>query len=127
VFTAHDNRVTMGGQFFPNGQGEAVDGGYRLTGAWSFGSGTGHSEYIAAGFMPMDNGEVRWISEGLPDMQVAIVPRADVTFTDGWFVQGLKGTGSYDYNTGHQLDPRGQPARTRLPRPLHRHAARVHQ
>ena len=98
VFTAHDNRIAMGGQFFPNGQGESVDGGYRLSGSWSFGSGTGHSEYIAAGFMPMDNGEVRWISEGLPDMQVAIVPRDDVAFTDGWYVQGLKGTGSYDYN-----------------------------
>ena len=98
VFTAHDNRITMGGQFFPNGQGHAVDGGYRLSGSWSFGSGTGHSQYIAAGFMPMDNGEVRWISEGLPDMQVAIVPRDDITFTDGWYVQGLKGTGSYDYN-----------------------------
>ena len=105
VFTAHDNRITMGGQFFPNGQGEAVDGGYRLSGSWSFGSGTGHSEYIAAGFMPMDNGEVRWVSEGLPDMQVAIVPRADVTFTDGWYVQGLKGTGSYDYNTADVFVP----------------------
>jgi alkylation response protein AidB-like acyl-CoA dehydrogenase len=98
VFTAHDNRITMGGQFFPNGQGHAVDGGYRLSGSWSFGSGTGHSEYIAAGFMPMEGGEVRWVSEGLPDMQVAIVPRDDITFTDGWYVQGLKGTGSYDYN-----------------------------
>ena len=105
VFTAHDNRVTMGGQFFPNGQGHAVDGGYRLTGSWTFGSGTGHSEYIAAGFMPMDNGEVRWVTEGLPDMQVAIVPRADITFTDGWFVQGLKGTGSYDYNTADVFVP----------------------
>jgi alkylation response protein AidB-like acyl-CoA dehydrogenase len=25
VFTAHDNQVTMGGQFFPNGQGTVVD------------------------------------------------------------------------------------------------------
>jgi len=98
VFTAHDNRIAMGGQFFPNGQGKSVDGGYRLSGSWSFGSGTGHSEYIAAGFMPMENGEVRWIREGLPDMQVAIVPRDDIAFTDGWYVQGLKGTGSYDYN-----------------------------
>jgi alkylation response protein AidB-like acyl-CoA dehydrogenase len=105
VFTAHGNRITMGGQFFPNGQGHAVDGGYKLTGSWSFGSGTGHSEYIAAGFMPMDDGEVRWISEGLPDMQVAIVPRADITFTDGWFVQGLKGTGSYDYNAADVFVP----------------------
>jgi alkylation response protein AidB-like acyl-CoA dehydrogenase len=98
VFSAHDNQVTMGGQFFPNGQGTAVDGGYRLSGAWSFGSGIGHSEYVAAGFFPIDNGEMRWISEGIPDMQVAVVPRADVSFNDGWHVQGLKGTGSYDYS-----------------------------
>jgi indole-3-acetate monooxygenase len=70
VFTAHDNQVTMGGQFFPNGQGTVVEGGYRLSGSWSFGSGIGHSQYIAAGFFPTDNGEMRWISEGIPDMQV---------------------------------------------------------
>lgn len=97
VFTANDNRVTMGGQFFPNGQGVAVDGGYRLTGSWSFGSGTGHAQYVAAGFLPMVDGEIRWVAEGVPDMQVAVVPRADVAFADGWHVQGLKGTGSYDY------------------------------
>lgn len=97
VFTANDNQVTMGGQFFPNGQGVAVDGGYRLTGSWNFGSGTGHAEYVAAGFLPMVDGEMQWVSEGVPDMQIAVVPRAQVTFTDGWHVQGLKGTGSYDY------------------------------
>ncbi|OBI40140.1 acyl-CoA dehydrogenase [Mycobacterium kyorinense] len=99
VFTAHDNRVTMGGQFFPNGQGVAVDGGYRVTGSWNFGSGIGHSQYVAAGFLPMDNGEMRWVSDGVPDMQVAVIPREDITFNDGWHVQGLKGTGSYDYST----------------------------
>lgn len=98
VFTAHDNHVTMGGQFFPNGQGVAVDGGYRVTGSWSFGSGIGHSQYVAAGFFPMDDGEMRWVNDGIPDMQVAVVPREDVSFNDGWYVQGLKGTGSYDYS-----------------------------
>ncbi|HEX9834997.1 MAG TPA: acyl-CoA dehydrogenase family protein [Mycobacterium sp.] len=98
VFTAHQNRVTMGGQFFPNGQGSAVDGGFTLSGSWSFGSGTGHSEYVAAGFFPMDDGEMRWITEGVPEMRVAVVPREQITFTDGWYVQGLKGTGSYDYS-----------------------------
>ena len=98
VFTAHDNHVTMGGQFFPNGQGVAVPGGYRLTGSWSFGSGTGHSEYVCAGFFPMDDGEMRWASEGFPEMQVAVIPRDEIAFKDGWHVQGLKGTGSYDYS-----------------------------
>lgn len=97
VFAANGNRVTMGGQFFPNGTGEATDGGYRVNGAWNFGSGTGHSEYVAAGFMPTDDGQPRWVADGVPDMRVAIVPRDDVVFKDGWHVQGLKGTGSYDY------------------------------
>ena len=97
VFTANANRVTMGGQFFPNGTGEAGDGGFRLTGAWSFGSGTGHAEYVAAGFMPTDDGQPRLLADGVPDMRVAIVPRDEVIFKDGWHVQGLKGTGSYDY------------------------------
>lgn len=97
IFTENDNRVTIGGQYFPNGQGKAVDGGYQLSGAWSFGSGTGHSAYIGAGFFPMDNGEMRWVGDGVPDMLVAFVPRHEVTFTDGWHVQGLRGTGSYDY------------------------------
>lgn len=97
VFTANDNRVTMGGQFFPNGVGEATDGGFVVTGAWSFGSGTGHSEYVAAGFMPTDGGQPRWVADGVPDMRVAVVPRDEVVFKDGWHVQGLKGTGSYDY------------------------------
>jgi alkylation response protein AidB-like acyl-CoA dehydrogenase len=98
LFAENDNHITVGGQFFPNGQGTVVDGGYRLTGAWNFGSGTGHSAYIAAGFMPMDDGQMRWVSEGVPELRAAFVPRDEITFTDGWFVQGLKGTGSYDYN-----------------------------
>jgi alkylation response protein AidB-like acyl-CoA dehydrogenase len=98
VFTAHGNRVTVGGQFFPNGMGASVDGGYRITGAWNFGSGTGHAEYVAAGFMPTVDGELVVGDDGIPPLLVAVIPRHEITFTDGWHVQGLKGTRSYDYN-----------------------------
>ena len=90
---------------FPMGRATVVEGGYRLSGSWSFGSGTGHSEYVAAGFFPMEDGEMRWISEGVPDMQVAVVPRDEISFNDGWFVQGLKGTGSYDYSAADVFVP----------------------
>jgi indole-3-acetate monooxygenase len=117
IFTRNDNHITIGGQYFPNGQGTVVDGGYRLSGAWNFGSGTGHSAYIGAGFFPMDNGEMRWVSEGIPEMRVAFLPREEVTFTDGWHVQGLKGTGSYDYNVAEVFVPeyRTMPLFTRAP------------
>lgn len=108
VFTGHDNRVTLGGQFFPNGQGVAVDGGYRVSGSWNFGSGIGHAQFVAAGFFPMDNGEMRFASEGFPEMRVAVIPRDQISFDDGWHVQGLKGTGSYDYSAQDVFVPAGR-------------------
>jgi hypothetical protein len=104
VFAEHDNRVTMGGQFFPNGLGEDEGDVYRITGSWNFGSGTGHSQYVAAGFIPTRNGEMVNDDNGIPRLMVALIPHDEVTFTDGWFVQGLKGTGSYDYQvTDHPV------------------------
>jgi indole-3-acetate monooxygenase len=94
VFGDPDRRVTVAGQFFPNGTGEATSEGYVLNGAWNFGSGTAHSEYIAAGFFPIVDGEAVF---DLGQIQAALVHRDDVRFDDGWHVQGLKGTGSYDY------------------------------
>jgi len=98
VFTANHNRVTMGGQFFPNGKGEAVDGGYRISGSWNFGSGVGHSEYVVGGFLPFRDGEMVMAANGLPEMLVALFPRHQVELTDGWHVTGLRATGSFDYN-----------------------------
>ena len=105
VFVDNHNHITVGGQFFPNGVGETVHGGYRLTGAWNFGSGTGHSHYVAAGFIPTVEGEMVTGEDGIPPLLVAVIPRDEIVFTDGWHVQGLKGTGSFDYNVTELFVP----------------------
>jgi alkylation response protein AidB-like acyl-CoA dehydrogenase len=87
----------FGGQFAPNGQGHREAAGFRVSGSWHFGSGTGHSEYVMGGFIAFEGGQPRILETGLPDMRVACIPRERITFTDGWFVMGLAGTGSYDY------------------------------
>lgn len=117
VFGGADHHVTMGGQFFPNGSAETVPGGYRVTGAWNFGSGTGHSEYVAAGFIPLVDGEMVVDEAGLPPLLVAVIPRQEIVFADGWHVQGLKGTGSYDYSVTDCFVPtyRTFPLFTRTP------------
>ena len=33
-------------------------GGYRISGSWNFGSGTGHSEFVVGGFMSTQGGEL---------------------------------------------------------------------
>lgn len=91
-------RITMGGQFAPNGKGIKVEGGYRVSGAWNFGSGTGHSAFVCAGFLPIVDGNMVFDEAGNISLMAAVFPRDEITFTDGWHVQGLKGTGSYDYN-----------------------------
>ena len=108
------DRVTVGGQFFPNGSGEATGDGYMLSGSWNFGSGTAHSKYIACGFFPVIDGEA--IFE-LTEIRAALVPREQVQFTDGWHVQGLRGTGSYDYAVTEVFVPESRcfPLFTRQP------------
>jgi len=117
VFESGRERVTLGGQFAPNGVGNRVDGGYRVTGKWQFGSGTGHSEFVVGGFVPLDAGEMRMAANGLPEMLVGVFPRDEIRFTDGWFVQGLKATGSYDYELADTFVPerRVYPLFTRTP------------
>ena len=107
VFRDSGERVTLAGQFAPNGLGEEIDGGYQLSGAWNFGSGSGHSRFVVGGFIPTRAGEMVMMDNdsGLPEMMVAVMPRAQINFTDNWNVMGLCGTGSYDYNVQEVVVP----------------------
>ena len=102
-----DAAATVGGQFAPRGLGQREGDGWRVTGSFSFGSGSGHSRYVSAGFIPMENGAPRMLASGLPDMRVGFVPREQIEFTDNWNTLGLRGTGSYDYEVRSALIPDG--------------------
>jgi alkylation response protein AidB-like acyl-CoA dehydrogenase len=99
--------VVHAGQFAPRGQGAAQDDGYRVTGDYSFGSGCAHSAWIAAGFVPLHDGQPRLLESGLPEMRVAYLPRDEVLFRGNWHVAGLQGTGSFDYSILDKRVPGG--------------------
>jgi alkylation response protein AidB-like acyl-CoA dehydrogenase len=92
-----DPAASVGGQFAPRGTGLREGRGWRVTGSFSFGSGTAHSGYVAAGFLPLEDGRPVMEPSGLPRMLAAFIPRDQIAFTDNWHVMGLRGTGSYDY------------------------------
>ena len=71
----------MAGVFAPGG---AIDGDRRLTGRWSWASGSRHADWFAVGA----------IFEG--KHLVCFVPRASVRIVDNWDTLGLAGTGSND-------------------------------
>jgi hypothetical protein len=84
------------GQVPPNGLAERVDGGYRLSGHWTFGSGCTHAEVIATGFLVTENGKPV-MNGGVPHTRIAFAPASRFEIIDTWHSTGLAGSGSNDY------------------------------
>jgi resorcinol 4-hydroxylase (FADH2) len=77
------------GSYAPVARALAVDGGYRLTGRWSFASGCDVSDWaVCAAFIPADG------SAAPAAPAFLLVPKSDYRIEDDWQVIGLAGTGS---------------------------------
>jgi alkylation response protein AidB-like acyl-CoA dehydrogenase len=76
------------GSYPPVGKLVAVDGGYRLSGMWSFTSGCDHAHWLVLG------GLIPALQSGGPKPAFFLVPIRDVAIDDNWFTMGLAGTGS---------------------------------
>ena len=89
---------TSAGSGFPPGKAVKVEGGYRITGHWKWGSGIVHAEWVNSIVLAeSDDGEK------LP--YFAYVPIEQVTVLDTWYVDGMCGTGSHDYQINNVFVP----------------------
>ncbi|MFI9411282.1 3-hydroxy-9,10-secoandrosta-1,3,5(10)-triene-9,17-dione monooxygenase oxygenase subunit [Nocardia gamkensis] len=75
--------------YAPTGKLTEVEGGYRLSGRWSFSSGSDHCQWVLLGTLCFRDGQA-------PEYLTALVPRSDYIVEDVWNVVGLSGTGSND-------------------------------
>ncbi|WP_439957564.1 3-hydroxy-9,10-secoandrosta-1,3,5(10)-triene-9,17-dione monooxygenase oxygenase subunit [Nocardia crassostreae] len=74
--------------YAPTGKLTAVEGGYEISGRWSFSSGCDHAQWVFLGaLVPSEKGM---------DYYTVLVPRDDYRIEDVWNVSGLSGTGSND-------------------------------
>jgi 3-hydroxy-9,10-secoandrosta-1,3,5(10)-triene-9,17-dione monooxygenase len=84
-----DPKTLISSSYAPTGKIERTDGGYRVSGRWSFSSGCDHAQWVfLGGFVPT--------TDGPPDMRTFLLPRADYRIDDNWHVAGLRATGSKD-------------------------------
>ena len=82
--------VTLSGSSFPLGKAVKVDGGYRVSGRYRWGSGVLYAQWVFA-IAQLDDGS------GTPRSGCFFMPVEDVTILDTWSVDGMAGTGSHDY------------------------------
>jgi len=91
-----DNRFS--GQGAPLGMLKKVDGGYRLNGKWSYGSGFSHATYShSAAFVDDGAGKPAKDENGNVIVMCAHAPISEHKQLGNWDVLGLGGTGSIDY------------------------------
>jgi len=86
-----DPGTLMSSSYAPTGKIKQVEGGYQVSGRWSFSSGSDHATWVLLG------GIVPPGEDGAPaDFRTFLIPAADYTIEDVWHTIGLRGTGSND-------------------------------
>lgn len=92
-------RTIVGGTFNPQGRATAVEGGFRLTGRWPYGSGVDHSDWMAAACLVVGpDGQPVMVDGERPDARLAFFPCSEVEVHDTWDTVGMRATGSHDFS-----------------------------
>jgi alkylation response protein AidB-like acyl-CoA dehydrogenase len=92
-----DPNAATGGVLMPKGRATRVDGGWRVSGQWAFGSGSGHARWLLGGSMVFGPDGPELLDGKVPHARMMFFPRDDVVIHDTWHVSGLRGTGSNDF------------------------------
>ena len=98
-----------------NGRATAVEGGYRLSGRWSFASGAAHAAWFMGGYS-LDDPEANPPPGNGPAL---FVPLREVTILDTWSVGGMRGTSSHDFEVHDVFVPARYAANPAATAPSH--------
>jgi alkylation response protein AidB-like acyl-CoA dehydrogenase len=98
--------VMASGPFGPDAKAIAVEGGYRVSGSWSFASGIKHAQWLGCHCLIYEaNGAPRLARDGTQAERTMLFPKANARLSDIWHVIGLKGTGSDNYTIDNLFVP----------------------
>ena len=85
-----DTGTRLSSSYAPTGKAVQADGGFQLSGKWSFSSGCDHCQWVLLG------GLVFNAENQVVDFRTFMVPRENYQIIDVWDMVGLSGTGSND-------------------------------
>ena len=85
-----DDETWISSSYMPGGKLHPVEGGYRLSGRWSFSSGSDHCQWVILG-TPVVNDEDKVVGQ-----RNTLLRRGEYVVEDVWDTVGLRGTGSND-------------------------------
>jgi len=107
----HPDMITAGQFTTAHGTLERVEGGYRLTGRFPFGSGVTHADVVMSGGALVENGAPVIGPGGMPEGRLAFCRADQLTVEDTWHTHGLRGSGSNHYRADGVFIPEDQALR----------------
>jgi len=95
---ASDAQVLSVGVTAPAGRADRIEGGYRVTGRWPFGSGCQNAQWISGGCFVYEHGESAKDTKNQAEVRLMIFSADQVNIENTWDVVGLRGTGSHHFS-----------------------------
>jgi indole-3-acetate monooxygenase len=97
VYARGADTVIAGTAVMGGGRAVPVDGGYRVTGRWPFGTGCQESSWMLGSFQIFDGDQPRRSADGFAYWR-GIFQRSEAQIVEGsWDVAGMRATGSFDW------------------------------
>lgn len=87
----------LGASGAPTATAVPVDGGYRVTGRWSYGSGDLQADYVVVSAIVADENGAPHMPDGQPIIRSFVVSGKEITTHGNWDTLGLRATGSVDF------------------------------
>jgi alkylation response protein AidB-like acyl-CoA dehydrogenase len=98
IFGNGGNVAIAGTAVQGGGRAVPVDGGYRVTGRWPFGTGCQESGWMLGSFQILDGDRPRPSPDGSSIYWRGVFHRSEAQIVEGsWDVAGLRATGSFDW------------------------------
>jgi len=91
----------------PTGVATVAEGGYSVTGRWTFASGSTHAPVYALGCLTMTDSGPRMATETVPEVRMVVLPASQAEVIDTWTTTGLRGSGSHDVAVSDAFIPEG--------------------
>ena len=101
----------------PSARATIVDGGYRVSGRWSFSSGCRHASWLAGFALMVEDGRPKLRPDGTREARYLLFPASRAEIIDVWHVAGLRGTGSHHFAVSDLFVPRERSVWTQTDRP----------
>lgn len=108
----------IAGQGAPQGRAIVTEGGYRISGRWSYGSAILHCDTVTGVAVVVEDGTPVLDDDGTPKAVVFFTPAANARMEGNWDVLGLRATGSVDYSVSDVFVPIEHTAQNPFTAPL---------